>query len=254
MSSLTTVFPPAFIAAITLLIASLGGDIPLSEATPQIPQQIRFDPPTPPDPGEPSDRGQGGGHRGACEERYQSLTALVPAIRPDTLWGLTVRDRPTVWFSLPAQINTEAPAQWRLQDAKGKLIYKTTLRIPKTTSTSQIISLSMPTTAPPLTQGTYRWELAIFCDEAIDTPVVRRGTLQRITASPKLRQELAIAKTPLDRATSYAKSGIWYDALSELGTQLRISKTNPTIAAWNQLLQQQNLTAPPTLTPCCAPK
>ena len=241
-------------AAFTLSIVGLLGVVHLSEAKPQTPQRIRFDPPTPPDPGEPSDRGQGGGHRGACEKRYQSLTALVPVIRPDTLWGLTVHDRPTVWFSLPAKINTEAPAQWRLQDAKGKLIYKTTLRIPKTTSTSQIISLSVPTTAPPLTQGTYRWELAIFCDEEIDTPVVRRGTINRITASPQLQQALAIAKTPLERATNYAKYGIWYDALSEVGTQIRTSKNNNAIVAWNELLQQQNLTAPPTITPCCTTK
>ena len=247
-------FIKAFTVAFTLTIASLIGIVHPSEAQSKLPQRIRFDPPTPPDPGEPSGRGQGGGHRGACEDRYQSLTALVPVIRPNTLWGLTVRDRPIVWFSLPAQINTEAPAQWRLQDAKGKLIYKTILRIPKTTSTSQIISLSVPPTVPALTQGTYRWELAIFCDEEIDTPVVRRGTINRITVSPQLQQALTTAKTPLERATNYAKYGIWYDALSELGTQIRASKNNSAIAAWNQLLQQQNLTAPPTITPCCTAK
>lgn len=251
---LTSSFIKASTVAFTLSIVNLLGIVHPSEAQSQTPQRIRFDPPTPPDPGEPSDRGQGGGHRGACEERYERLAAIVPVVCPDTLWGLTVRDRPMVWFSLPAQINTEAPAQWRLQDAKGKVIYKTILRIPKTASTSQIISLSVPTTVPALNKGTYRWELAIFCDEAIDTPVIRRGTINRITASPQLQQELAVAKTSLERATSYAKYGIWYDALSELGTQIRTSKNNNAIAAWNQLLQQQNLTAPPTITPCCTTK
>ncbi|MCY7320311.1 MAG: DUF928 domain-containing protein [Phormidesmis sp. CAN_BIN36] len=69
-----------------------------------------------------------------------------------------------------------------------------------------------------------------------------------------MQQALATAKTPLERAMNYAKYGIWYDALSELGTQIRTSKNNNAIAAWNQLLQQQNLTAPPTITPCCTTK
>ncbi|MBW4422828.1 MAG: DUF928 domain-containing protein [Myxacorys californica WJT36-NPBG1] len=223
-------------------------------ATPKKPRRIRFDPPSPPDPGEPSDRGQGGGRRGDCEN-YESFTALVPTpqkTRPDQQWGLTTSDRPTVWFNAPKGIDAGLPVQWQLRNAQNKAVYKKALRLPATKP--GVVSFSLPETAPALPAGTYRWELAIFCDPSLDVPVYREGKIQRINPPQALQQELAIAKTPVDRAVSYAKHGVWYDAIAALGTQIRSAQPNAeAMQAWNELLEQQNLSTPTTTTPtsCC---
>ncbi|MBW4542359.1 MAG: DUF928 domain-containing protein [Myxacorys chilensis ATA2-1-KO14] len=243
------------VAFIALLIHNVGF-IQLAEAQPQQrSRRIRFDPPSPPDPGEPSDRGQGGGRRGECKN-YESFTALVPTpqkTRPDQQWGLTTSDHPTVWFNAPKGMGAGLPVEWRLRNAQGKTVYKKSLRLPATKPGA--VSFALPQTATPLPVGTYQWELAIFCDPQIDAPLFWEGRLERINPSQALRQELAIAKTPVDRAVSYAKYGIWYDAIATLGTQIRSAQPTNTEAmqAWNELLKQQNLSTPTTTTPtsCC---
>lgn len=242
------------VAFIALLIHNVGF-LQTAEAQ-QRSRRIRFAPPSPPDPGEPSDRGQGGGRRGDCEN-YESFTALVPTpqkTRPDQQWGLTTSDRPTVWFNAPKGIDAGLPVQWQLRNAQNKAVYKKVLRLPATKP--GVVSFSIPETAPALPAGTYRWELAIFCDPTnIDVPIYREGKIQRINSPQALQQELAIAKTPVDRAVSYAKHGVWYDAITTLGTQIRSAQPNTTEAmqAWNELLKQQNLSTPTTTTPtsCC---
>jgi hypothetical protein len=220
--------------------------------------RIKFSPPPPPDRGDPLGRGQGGGKRGDCEKKFAGLTALVPtphADVPDNRWGLTVSARPTVWFDVPTGIESEVPVQWRLRDAAGKTIYKTVRRIPPTKP--GVISFSLPATVPPLRVGTYQWDLAVYCDNTIDIPAIRKGRVQRISTPQALQQEITSAKTPLQQANSYAKYGVWYDALTTLGTQIRTSRQNdPTIVgAWSELLRQQKLdsNASATLTPCCTP-
>ncbi len=208
---------------------------------------IQFSPPNPPDPGNPSDRGQGGGQRGDCDKQYAGLTALVPSPRPnlpDDRWGLTVSDRPTIWFNVPTGIKAGTLAEWKLRNAKGKTIYRTTLNLPKTTP--GVIHFSVP---EPIAISTYQWDLAIYCDSAssnssdsnIDLPLVRKGRIQRIATPQALQRDLAIAKTPLDRANVYAKYGIWYDALNTLGTQMQSSQDKAILNAWHELLRQQKL-------------
>lgn len=241
---------------VALLIHNIGFVQITDAQAQQRSRRIRFSPPSPPDPGEPSDRGQGGGSRGDCKN-YESMTALVPTPqknRPDQQWGLTVSDRPTVWFNAPKGIDANLPVQWQLRNAQDKAVYKKSLRLPATKP--GVVSFSIPETAPPLPAGTYRWELAIFCDPTnIDVPIYREGKIQRINSPQALQQELAIAKTPVDRAVSYAKYGVWYDAIATLGTQIRASQPSnaEAVQAWSELLRQQNLNTPTatTLTSCC---
>lgn len=224
-------------------------------------QRINFSPPTPPDPGTPSDRGVGGGSRGPCDEKYKDLVALVPVPRanlPEDRWGLTVSDRPTIWFNVPTGIDAGTLAEWRLRDAQGKTIYKTSGQLPQTVP--GVVGFSVPANVP-LAIATYQWDLALYCDstnkpssDTFDKPLVIKGRIQRLATPPALQQELKQAKTPLDRAKLYAQYGIWYDALTALGTQMQRPQPDKNVQdAWRDLLEQQKLEGKTsaTVTPCC---
>lgn len=227
----------------------------------QLQSAIQFSPPPPPDRGDPSDRGQGGGHRGPCDKIFPGVAALVPtpySNLPEDHWGLTVSDRPTIWFDIPSGIQENTLVEWRLRDRNNQTVYKTVLRLPKTQP--GVIGFTV-TKAIPI--GTYQWDLALFCDSSgtrsgddidFDLPLVRKGRLQRIAASQPLQQALSASKTPLAQAKVYAQYGVWYDALTLLGTRLRSqSKEQEISSAWNQLLRQQKLESKSSsiVTNCC---
>jgi hypothetical protein len=240
-------------------IASVGLFI-VCAATLPLPQfsaakeQIKFFPPSPVYLGRrtPSDQAY------HCRDRYPEITALVPAHSSKNQWGLTVSDHPTIWFNVASGIRAGTLVEWRLRNQQGKTIYKVASRLPKTEP--GVVGFSVPETVP-IAIATYQWDLAIYCNSAtasgepieqFDRPLIRRGVIQRVALSPKLRQGLAIAKTPLERANQYAESGIWYDALTTLGQQMRSSQTQEIRAAWNSLLNQQKLEgASTTVTSCC---
>lgn len=247
----------------TALVLSLTSMLTIAQFS-HAQQRIKFSPPPPPDPGTPSDRGLGGGYRGPCDKKYADLVALVPSPRanvPGDRWGLTVSDRPTIWFNVPTGIEAGTLAEWRLRDARGKTLYKTASRLPKTTP--GVIGFSVPASLP-LAIATYQWDLALYCDSAggssdagdstFDRPLVRKGRIQRLAIPQALQQELKQVKTPLERAQLYAKYGIWYDALTALGTQMqRPQKDKVVLDAWSDLLRQQKLEGKTsaTVTSCC---
>jgi Domain of Unknown Function (DUF928) len=224
-------------------------------------QRIKFSPPTPPPSGVPGGRGNAG--RRGCNDAYPDLKALVPspiANDPQQPWGLTTSDRTTIWFDIPTGIKDEGTLiEWRLRDAKGKTLYRTSGKVGKTEK--GVISISTPATMP-LANATYQWDLAIFCQSGNsssveaegDAPLIRKGALQRVAMPAALQKELTSAKTPLDRAKGYAKYGFWYDALTTVGEQLRSSPNNAELrAVWNDLLRQQKLNGKTTetITQCC---
>ncbi|KAM3089685.1 DUF928 domain-containing protein [Phormidesmis sp. 146-35] len=219
-------------------------------ATPQKPAQkrpaksIRFVPPTPPDPGEPGGRGQGGGSRGACRP-YEAVNALLP----QSGWGLTTSDRPTLWLNLPQGLEAGVAIAWVLRDEAGNPILKTRFKAPKTPP--GVISLSVPPTTGLKVNQTYRWTVSIYCDpQEPDEPITLRGRMTRSVLSPKLQAQIAAA-TPLEKATLYAENGIWYDSLTTLGLQLQAQKDPATAAAWTDLLQQEKLVHSGAIAPCC---
>ena len=83
--------------------------------------------------------------------------------------------------------------------------------------------------------------------EEIDRPIhtILSGKIQRITLSPAIQSQIASTKTSSKQATLYAKSSVWYDALTILGNQLQAANSkDPEIAtAWAELLQQVDLKA-----------
>ncbi len=218
---------------------------------------IKFVPPPPPPPirrGQPTGRAQGGAGRG-CEP-----TALVPLTKSNKsnndnfLWGLTVAERPQFWFSLPRSLTTKDAIEFVLTDNQRKTVYKTKLN--SSITPQGIVSFPIPENIPPLKIGqSYNWSFSVYCDfQTIeDKPGNVQGSIQRIAVNTQLKTQLANAKTPLEQATIYAKNGIWFDALTTLGINIRKEKSKDISSAWTELLQQGNLEKNSSLpvTNCC---
>lgn len=189
----------------------------------------------------PARRGQappsaGGATRGdSCLPKNKQLISLIPQNQV----GLTYSTNPTFYWYVP-----ESPAKTAqfliLSDDRTEVFYETTLTLPKR---SGIISVTLPTAAPPLTVGKqYQWFLVLGCD-AIDqsaNPSVE-GWVERITPDAALAKRLQKA-SPKERVQIYASNGIWHEAITTLA-QLR--QANPTdtltIAGWQELLQSVSL-------------
>ncbi|NJR41008.1 MAG: DUF928 domain-containing protein [Leptolyngbyaceae cyanobacterium CSU_1_4] len=233
-------------------IAGLGFVIdpqPL-RANPALPMIFNA-PPPPTDQGSPRGRSQGGASRGSCQ-KYEALTALVPTVQ-ESVGGLTTIAHPTFWFYLPSSLTAETSIEFVLQDATDQEIYSTLFKAPDTQP--GLISLSVPTTAPPLEIGkSYSWTLVLYCNPAKPSDSVYvQGTVTRTLSSPEQQTQLAAA-TPLEQARLYAAAGIWYEALTTLA-ELQRSQPNQaqTTAAWTELLQQVNLESlkAQPISPCC---
>ncbi len=211
------------------------------------------------DPGEPGGRGRGGAGRGPCKQ-YESLTALVPAVKTGTteqVSGLTTSDRPTFWFSIPVALAPQTPIKLTLQDQDENTIYQTTLA---PSSSAGIIQMTLPPIAAPLqVNHTYRWGFSVQCDASDPTAsIFVRGSIRRV-ALPKEIESQLVDKSAIDRAILYANQGIWFDALTTLGQAICPTKTSEDPAvmeAWATLLKQGNLAdvvkAP--IVPCCTLK
>jgi Domain of Unknown Function (DUF928) len=212
---------------------------------------INFEPPPPPPGRAPTGRLGGGGRRG-CDP-----TALVPLTKSnngDLLWGLTVSERPQFWFSLPRKLTTKDAVEFVLKDNQGKEIYKTTLKNSETPH--GVISFAVPSKTPPLEIGkSYSWSFSLYCDyETVeDKPGTVQGAIQRIAVNTTLKNQLANAKNSVDQASIYAKNGIWFDAITTLGVNIRDKKEKDASSAWTELLRQVNLekAAPLPVTNCC---
>ncbi len=207
-------------------------------------------PPPPPNLGDPGGRGQGGGRRGDCDA-YQHIAAVLPRSQS---WGLTTRERPTLWFHLPQGLANGVPLEIALQDQQGKPLFKK-LWTAKATPAG-IVPIAFPSEAPALQVNQhYRWTVSIYCDgETPDTPVTLRSAIGRIDLSADIVTKLSTQTTAIEKAAIYAEQGIWYDAITVLGmdkiefenTRGNISIDRLVSGAWKDLLRQAGLQ---TLTP-----
>ncbi|SRR5579883_663808 len=246
------------LAAVSVAIAVLLPPSMLLSIAAPAPAKLQFAPPgLPEDPGEPEGRGRGGASRIPTCKPYQTFTALVPVAKNKTsesLWGLTTLDRPTFWFYLPQPLAAGMPIKFVLQDQDDNLVYETTLDGP---TPAGIIRAALPATAVPLqAKRTYHWGVSVQCDPADPNAIVwLKGAIQRVSLPADVQQSLLAAKTPLDRATLYAKYGIWFEALTALGDAMQPHSTGDraVATAWSDLLQQGQLgdIAKASIAPCC---
>jgi hypothetical protein len=115
---------------------------------------------------------------------------------------------------------------WYLENAKvarfalvefgvAKPLFEKTLQADK----AGIMRVDLPQDAPELAVGKeYRWSVTVACnsDRPSDYVAFNQSFVERVAPSPGLSQQLARAKTTLERARAYAQNGLWYDALGSL--------------------------------------
>lgn len=179
----------------------------------------------------------GGGTRGDCLANAKRLTALVPKSN----LGLTKDAYPTLFFYLP-QTSAPSTIEFVLRDDRDREAYRSVFL---TTGKTGIIQLRLPENAslPPLTVGkNYRWYFSMICDSANRAKDISvEGWIQRVEVNPVLAQKLSRA-TPIERASLYASSGLWNDALVTLATLQQTQPKDASItAAWSQLLRSVEL-------------
>ncbi|MBD2561456.1 DUF928 domain-containing protein [Nostoc sp. UIC 10607] len=248
------------IPALTLGIFDIPGNLPVQAETLTSTSEIRYVAPRVQEkPGEPTGRRRGGGSRGSCKQ-YETLTALVPTTKTgtkDLVWGQSASQTPTFWFFVPDKLTANVPVEFVLQDETDNYVYQKKFN-PSQTSAG-IISLAVQPTSTLEAGKTYRWTFSIYCDpQKPSAAVYVRGSMTQVALNPSSQQQLEAAKTPLARATFFAKHGVWYDALTTLGEHLQSNKRkDPKIAsAWVELLKQVDLAKSNTdaIASCCITK
>lgn len=137
----------------------------------------------------------------------------VVALMPKNNLGLTISERPTLWFSLPA-ISADRALEFGLYNQTGELIYKESF---ETSGEAGISSFSLPSTFAPLSEeSTYRWYLSVVCDpDSRSEDLVVTGWIRRIQASSTLSAQIASA-TLQERLSVYETSNLWFETLTTL--------------------------------------
>ncbi len=204
----------------------------------------------------------GGGSRGMCPVTSKSLTALVPIIpsspttRGDSVLGLTVASRPTMWFYVPYALTSTQSVEFILKDDRENIIYQTQLS--ESGATPGVVGFKLPNTVSALeVNKRYKWYFTIYCDaqERSDFRSVE-GWVQRVALNPSWDQELEQTKLQQE-FLRYSEVGVWYEAVTALA---ELRRQNPNDASLQQecdkLMQSIDLKAiaPEPITSMLTPK
>lgn len=200
--------------------------------------KVRYIPPT--DVGTPK-RTVGGLTRSRNCTDVSCLIAIAPGISeedPDR-YLLTVLERPTFYFSLP---QIEGRAYFKLyKESKGstprEIVYRAVFDI---STESGVIGFDLPEDASALivNQG-YQWEFMISSYKSREETV--SGYVKRVALSADLVKQLN-TDSPLERASVYAKAGIWLDTVRTLANLRLAQPQNPELVQeWQELLKSVQL-------------
>ncbi|MBE9011181.1 DUF928 domain-containing protein [Pseudanabaenaceae cyanobacterium LEGE 13415] len=187
----------------------------------------------------------GGASRTGRQELDPSIVAstgpaAMLALLPETYYGTTVAERPTILVYLPA---TGADrAVFSLKDEAGKTVYETEIAVSKEAG---VRTITLPKEAPALeVEKNYQWFLALKVDGRLNpsTPYVD-GWIQRIQPSPELAAALKQGDV-LERAKALGANGVWYDCVATLAA-LRAGqpKSDSLAQQWSELLESVELSA-----------
>jgi hypothetical protein len=164
--------------------------------------------------------------------------AALIALLPQSFYGTTIAERPTVLVYLPASNAQEAV--FSLKDEVGNTKYQTTIPV---AGKAGVIAVKLPANAPALALGkNYQWFLALKVDGTLSpsTPYVD-GWIQRIQPTAELATAMQ-QQDLLKRAATFGKNGVWYDCVATLAA---LHTTQPNNAAiikqWEELLSSVSL-------------
>ncbi len=195
---------------------------------------------TPPKRGIPGRR-EGAGTRSPNDVCVSSKKPLM-ALSPTDSFSTTTSQTPTLFWYIP---KTKAvAAELRITDNSDKDVYSALISLD---GGAGVLSHSLPKTAiNDMELGKdYRWQFALICDvnQPSRNPFVE-GVMQRIEGNGSLSMALEKSFDVRDRASIYAASGIWQDAIATLAQERCTSPKDPALLiGWNTLLKSVRLEA-----------
>ncbi|MGB7416434.1 MAG: DUF928 domain-containing protein [Thermosynechococcaceae cyanobacterium] len=203
---------------------------PIATARVKIPFKA---PPSKPAPRRAS-TSQGASRGLLCAQSTAQASMSVKALVPESHYGLTSAERPTILAYLPETSATEVFFSIKSEDKR--LHYETSLPI---SGKAGLMSVTLPKNAPALESGKhYQWFLAVKCNNELrpSSPFVD-GWIQRVPADRTVSSVTAQSPS-LQKAASLGAAGYWYDTLATL-TQLKQQQPqNSEIAqSWRDVLE-----------------
>lgn len=186
----------------------------------------------------------GGASRTGRQELDPSIVgstgpAAMLALLPQTYYGTTIAERPTILVYLPA--TGADKAVFSLKDEAGNSVYETEIAVSKEAG---VRTIAIPKDAPALeVDKNYQWFLALKVDGNLtpSTPYVD-GWIQRI--QPNAEVAAALKSDALQLAKVLGKNGIWYDCVATLAALRANQPKSETLAQqWSELLQSVELSA-----------
>ncbi|MBD2678191.1 MULTISPECIES: DUF928 domain-containing protein [Nostoc] len=164
--------------------------------------------------------------------------AALIALLPQSFYGTTVSERPTILVYLPA-CNAEE-AVFSLKDEAGNTQYQMSIPV---ALKAGVMAVKLPADAPVLAVGkNYQWFLALKVDGTLSpsTPYVD-GWIQRIQPNAELATAMQHGDA-LKRAAAFGKNGVWYDCVATMATLHTAQPNNATIIKqWEELLSSVSL-------------
>jgi hypothetical protein len=164
--------------------------------------------------------------------------AALMALLPQTFYGTTVMERPTILVYLPE--STAAEAMFSLKDEAGNTLYEMAMPV---SGEAGVLPVTLPADAPALEVGkNYQWYLALKVDGMLNpsTPYVD-GWIQRLQPTAEV---MAALQQPdaLKQATAFGASGIWYDCVAALASVRMTEAGSDKVAKnWQELLASVGL-------------
>lgn len=195
---------------------------------------------TPPKRGIPGRR-EGAGTRSPNSLCVSSKKPLM-ALSPTDSFSTTTSQTPTLFWYIP---KTKAvTAELRITDNSDQDVYSAIIPL---NGGAGVLSHPVPKTVTNdmKIRKDYRWQFAIICDinQPSRNPFVE-GIVQRVEGDAALSMALEKAFDVRDRASIYASSGIWQDAIATLAQERCARPNDPDLlTSWNTLLKSVRLEA-----------
>jgi hypothetical protein len=163
--------------------------------------------------------------------------ALI-GLMPQSYYGTTISERPTVMVYIPASGAEEAV--FSIKDEAGNMHYNMTIPVAEKTG---VIGVKLPADAPALAVGkNYQWFLALKVNGELSpsTPYVD-GWIERIQPNAELTMAMQ-QRDPLKLATAFGKNGVWYDCVATLAAVQAAQPNDANITKkWEELLTSVSL-------------
>ncbi len=177
-------------------------------------------------------RTQGAGSRGCLQTQTVALQLLIPSDRT----ARTTESHPTLAWYLSTVPST--PLQLALtEEGAAKPMFVRDLPV----NHPGVMQYALPSELPGLQSGKeYRWTVSLICNP--DRPsqnAYARGWIERVSADSNLVQSLNAATSTSQKASVYARAGIWYDAIATLLDTPASSPDRIAAAEFLQLLLSQ---------------